>query len=75
MHSYTALHACRTQALSAEVRCKGLQTHQQHGDADLQEDPDDDDDVAVDEDRNDHIERAVVGVHSNEAVELGGATG
>jgi hypothetical protein len=47
--------------------------YQEHGDADLQEDPDDDDDVAVDEDGDDQVERAVVGAHSDEAIELGGA--
>ncbi len=52
------------------MACK---THQKHGHADLQEDPDDDDDIAVDEDRDDHVERAVVGAHSDEAVELSGA--
>ncbi len=39
----------------------------------MQEDPDDDDDVAVDEDGDDQVERAVVGAHSDEAIELGGA--
>ena len=48
-------------------------THQEHGNANLQKDPDNNDDVAVYEDSNDHVERAVVGVHCDEAVELGEA--
>ncbi len=46
--------------------------HQEHGNADLQKDPDDDDDIAVDENSHDHVERAVVRVYGDEAVELGG---
>jgi hypothetical protein len=45
-------------------------TYQEHCDADLQEDPHDDDNVAVDEERDDYVERAVLGAHSDEAIQL-----
>jgi hypothetical protein len=39
----------------------------------LQKNPDDNNDVAVDEHCDDHVERAIFGVHSKKTIKLGGA--
>ncbi len=50
-------------------------SHQQHGDADLQQDPDGNDDVAEDEERGPIVQLACLSVKKDELLEPGFASG